>query len=72
MGKNLRKGYSTREDLKSSSKVFCKRFIRTEFDYHKDLRKKRMVKLASEVDKEAKIADTTSWNVANDLQHVPV
>ena len=71
-GKKFAKGYSTREDLTSSSKVFCKRFIRTEFDYHKDLRKKRMVKLASEVDKEAKTADTTSWNVANDLQYVPV
>ena len=65
------KGYSTRNDLNSSFKFLCNRLIKTENDYLDELRRKRKEQLESELEKQTRIDDSTSWNVAKDLQYVP-
>ena len=66
------KSYSTRNDLNSSFKFLCNRLIKTENDYLDELRRKRKEQLKSELEKQTRIDDSTSWNVAKDLQYVPV
>ena len=66
------KGYSTRKDLNSSLKFLCNRFIMKEDSYLDKLRKKRKEQLESDLEKQTTIDDSTSWDVAKDLQYVPV
>ena len=66
------KSYSTRNDLNSSFKFLCNRLIKTENDYLDELRRMRREQLESELEKQTRIDDSTSWNVAKDLQYVPV
>ena len=66
------KSYSTRNDLNSSFKFLCNRLIKTENDYLDELRRMRREQLKSELEKQTRIDDSTSWNVAKDLQYVPV
>ena len=66
------KSYFTRNDLNSSFKFLCNRLIKTENGYLHELRRKRKKELESELEKQTRIDDSTSWNVAKDLQYVPV
>ena len=66
------KSYFTRNDLNSSFKFLCNRVIKTENGYLHELRRKRKKELESELEKQTRIDDSTSWNVAKDLQYVPV
>ena len=66
------KSYSTRNELNSSFKFLCNRLIKTENDYLDELRRMRREQLESELEKQTRIDDSTSWNVAKDLQYVPV
>ena len=71
-GKKEVKGYSTRKDLNSSLKFLCNRFIMREDSYLDKLREKRKEQLESDLEKQTRIDDSTSWDVAKDLQYVPV
>ena len=66
------KSYSTRKDLNSSFKFLCNRLIITENSYLDELRKKRKKELESDLEKQTGIDDSTSWDVAKDLQYIPV
>ena len=66
------KGYSTRNDLNSSLKFLCNRWIKTENSYLYELGKKRQEELDSDLEKQTRIDDSTSWDVSKDLQYVPV
>ena len=70
-GKDV-KSYSTRKDLNSSFKFLCNRLIITENSYLDELRKKRKKELESDLEKQTGIDDSTSWDVAKDLQYIPV
>ena len=65
------KSYSTRNDLDSSFKFLCNRFTMREDSYLNKLREKRKEQLES-VEKQTSIDDSISWDVAKDLQYVPV
>ena len=65
-GKDV-KGYSTRKDLNSRFKFLCNRFIITENNYLHKLREKSKELLESDFEKQTRIDDSTSWDVANDL-----
>ena len=69
-GRKEVKGYSTRNDLNSSLKFLCNRWIKTENSYLDELSKKRREEL--DLEKQTRIDDSTSWNVSKDLQYVPV
>ena len=71
-GRKEVKGYSTRNDLNSSLKFLCNRWIKTENSYLDELRKKRQEELESDLEKQTRIDDSTNWNVSKDLQYVPV
>ena len=72
-GKKDVKGYSTRNDLNSSLKLMCNRFIITENNYLNKLREKRKELLESNSEKQTtRIDDSTSWDVAKDFQYIPV
>ena len=67
------KGYSTRKDLNSSLKFWCNRFTMREDSYLDKLREKRKEQLeSSDLEKQTSIDDSISWDVAKDLQYVPV
>ena len=68
------KSYSTRNDLNSSFKFLCNRLIKNENSYLDELRKKRKEQLesAESETEQTRIDDSTSWEVAKDLQYVPV
>ena len=70
------KGYSTRNDFNSSLKFLCNRWIKTENSYLYELGQKRSQKrqeeLESDLEKQTRIDDSTSWDVSKDLQYVPV
>ena len=66
------KGYYTRNDLNSSLKFLCNRWIKTENSYLDELLKKRQEEMESDLEKQTRIDDSTSWNVSKDLQYVPV
>ena len=66
------KGYSTRNDLNSSLKFLCNRWIKTENSYLYELGQKRQEELESDLEKQTRIDDSTMWDVSKDLQYVPV
>ena len=65
------KGYYTKNDLNSSLKFLCNRWIKTENSYLNELLKKRQEEMESDLEKQTRIDDSTSWNVSKDLQYVP-
>ena len=71
-GRKKVKSYYTRNDLNSSLKFLCNRWIKTENSYLDELLKKQQKELESDLDKQTRIDDSTSWNVSKDLQYVPV
>ena len=61
------KGYSTRNDLNSSLKFLCNRWIKTENSYLYELGQKRQEELESDLEKQTRIDDSTIWDVSKDL-----
>ena len=73
-GRKYVKGYTLRNDLDLSSKVFCETLVRKEIDFLAYLRKKREAKLEELqlVNEDNRMTKETDWDMASDMRYVPI